>query len=166
MRVGIGYDIHRLIEGKKLMLGGVKIPCEKGAEAHSDGDVLIHAVIDAFLGAMGAEDIGMRFPDIDPEFKDASSMDLLKEVVGLMEKNRFKIINVDTVVIVESPKISEHKSAIKDRMALTLKIPASRINVKGKTSERIGPVGTGDAIESYAVVLLEEVVDIKMGAEK
>jgi 2-C-methyl-D-erythritol 2,4-cyclodiphosphate synthase len=154
IRSGIGYDIHRLGKGKGLFLGGVTVSSSLKAEAHSDGDVLIHSLIDSLLGAMGEPDIGELFPDSDPRLKGVSSSFLLEEVRSLMEKNDFEIINIDCVIIAETPKISNFKKEIRKNLARILGIPISAINIKGKTKEKLDSVGRGEAIEAYAVCMI------------
>jgi 2-C-methyl-D-erythritol 2,4-cyclodiphosphate synthase len=157
MKIGIGYDIHRLAEGRKMILGGVKMHHSKGPLGHSDGDVLIHAIGDAVLGALGVEDLGTRFPDTDPEHKDASSIDLLRDIVSEMKTSGYKVGNLDCVVIAEDPKISPHREEIIKLVASILGVDALSVNVKGKTSEKLGAIGNGEAIAAHAVVLLEEI---------
>ncbi|MEA3490074.1 MAG: 2-C-methyl-D-erythritol 2,4-cyclodiphosphate synthase [Candidatus Omnitrophota bacterium] len=156
MRIGIGYDIHRLAAGRTMVLGGVKVPCQKGPVGHSDGDVLLHAVGDAILGAMAKEDIGVMFPDTDPAFKGVSSRDLLREVAGLMENEGYVVNNLDCVVVGEEPKIAPYRDEIRKVISGILKAGEDVISVKGKTSEKMGPVGEGEAVAAYAVVLLEQ----------
>ena len=156
MRVGIGYDIHRLIEDRQMVLGGVEIPYPKGPEGHSDGDVLLHAICDAILGALGKGDIGMRFPDTDPAYKNISSRELLRDVADLMNAEGAGIRNLDCVVIAEEPKIGPYREEISRVIGDILKVSAENVNVKGKTSEKLGAVGEGKAIAAYVSVLLEE----------
>jgi 2-C-methyl-D-erythritol 2,4-cyclodiphosphate synthase len=155
MRIGIGYDLHRLAPGRKLMIGGVEIPFEKGLVGHSDADVLIHAITDAILGACGQRDIGQLFPDTDPQFKDIAGAAILDYVMTLVRDAGFAINNVDSVVIAEQPKIGPHKPAIRARLAELLNISVDDVNVKAKTAERTGEIGAGEAIAAYAVVLLK-----------
>jgi len=152
LRIGIGFDSHRLVEGRKLFIGGVEIPSEKGALGHSDGDALIHAIIDAILGASGQKDIGVLFPDTDDKYRGISSITLLEKVREIIE-NEFEIVNIDSVVKLERPKISEYIPKMKKKIAEALKIPEERINIKGKTGEKTGPVGEGKLIEAQAVCL-------------
>jgi len=156
MRVGIGYDIHRLAEGRKMVLGGVEIASDSGPQGHSDGDALLHAVCDAILGALAKDDIGVRFPDTDPKFKDADSSELLRDVAGLMDKEGFLIQNLDCVVVAERPRIATHREEIRRNISGILGCAAGAVSVKGKTSEGLGPVGEGKAIAASAVVLLKE----------
>jgi 2-C-methyl-D-erythritol 4-phosphate cytidylyltransferase/2-C-methyl-D-erythritol 2,4-cyclodiphosphate synthase len=153
-RVGVGYDLHRLIEGRPLVLGGVTVPTERGALGHSDADVICHAVTDAILGAVRAGDIGQHYPDSDPRWKGASSIALLEEVAGLVRGLGFAVANVDAVVILERPKIGPYRDAIQSRLANALGIDASRVSVKGKTNEGVDAVGRGEAIAAHAVALL------------
>lgn len=155
LRTGIGYDIHRLKAGDGLYVGGVKISGSLMAEAHSDGDVLVHSIIDALLGAMGQPDIGELFPDDDLRFKGIRSLRLLEKVREILAEERFEIINIDTVLIIEAPKISPYKSEIKKNISEVLRIPKSDFNVKAKSKEKIGAVGRGEALECYATVLLQ-----------
>ena len=156
MRIGIGYDIHRLVEGRKMVLGGMEIPFGKGPEGHSDGDALLHAVCDAILGALAKDDIGARFPDTDPKYKDISSSELLKDVARLASDEGFAVLNLDCVVVAEEPKIAPHRARITEKISGILGCPRGAVSVKGKTSEGLGPVGEGNAIEASAVVLLKE----------
>jgi 2-C-methyl-D-erythritol 4-phosphate cytidylyltransferase / 2-C-methyl-D-erythritol 2,4-cyclodiphosphate synthase len=156
-RVGVGYDLHRLVEGRPLILGGVDIPAERGALGHSDADVVCHSVTDAILGAARAGDIGQHYPDTDPRWKGASSIELLREVTALVRGRGFAVENVDVVVILERPKIGPHREAIQLRLAGALGIDASRVSVKGKTNEGVDAVGRGEAIAAHAVCLLAPV---------
>ncbi len=154
MRIGQGWDLHRLEPGRKLIIGGVDIPFDKGCIAHSDGDVLIHAIIDAVLGAAALGDIGSHFPDTSDEWKNADSMDLLKHTTELVSRKGYRIINLDTTVILEQPKLKPHISEIISNIAETAGIPAGDISVKAKTSEKVNAAGEGRAVEAIAVVLL------------
>lgn len=154
-RTGIGYDIHRLVEERKLFLGGVEIPYVKGLLGYSDGDVLIHAISDALLGAASLGDIGQHFPDNDPSFKGIESSKILKRSVDLISSKNFIVANVDTVVIAEEPKIYPFKERMAENIAAILGIDKSRVNIKATTSEGVGSIGRGDAISAYAVVTLE-----------
>jgi len=152
MAIGHGWDIHKLVAGRKFVLGGIEIPHPTGPLGHSDGDVLLHALIDALLGAAGQGDIGTHFPDTEPAFKDISSRKMLAKVLELL-KPRWKIVNIDVTVIAEAPKISPHRDAIRARVAeLT---GCSQVNIKAKTMEGLGPVGAREAIECHAVVELQ-----------
>jgi 2-C-methyl-D-erythritol 4-phosphate cytidylyltransferase / 2-C-methyl-D-erythritol 2,4-cyclodiphosphate synthase len=154
-RAGTGYDLHRLVEGRPLLLAGVRIPSASGALGHSDADVVCHAVTDAVLGAAGAGDIGRHYPDTDPEWKDASSIRLLAECVRKVRTLGFEVINVDVTVILEQPKIAPHVPEIQAALAVALGIDAGRVSVKGKTNEGVDAVGRGEAIAAHAVALLE-----------
>lgn len=155
MRVGIGYDIHRLAPGRRLVLGGVEIESPVGLEGHSDGDVLLHAVMDAILGAAALEDIGHHFPPSDVRFRDASSLLLLAEVISLVATHGMAVSNVDTVVVAESPVLAPHMPAMRARVAEALRVPPDRVSIKATTNERVGPEGRREAISAHAVVLLE-----------
>ncbi len=157
MRVGLGYDIHRLIEGRKLFLGGVEIPYIKGLEGYSDADVLLHAICDAILGAIGKEDIGIHFPNNDPKFKGISSLELLHKVAVLAEASGYKIINIDSTLILEEPKILPFKAKMKKTLASVLGIDEDRLNIKATTQEGVGAIGRGEAIAAYAVASVEEI---------
>ncbi len=152
MRIGFGYDNHRLIQGRKLVLGGIVIPSPVGEDAHSDGDVLIHAVIDAILGALSMGDIGEHFPPSDPKYKDISSVELLNEV---KKASNAKIINIDCLIVLEQVKLKDYKNVIKENLASLLDIEQSRVSVKAKTHEGVDSTGKGEAIEAYAAILLE-----------
>jgi 2-C-methyl-D-erythritol 2,4-cyclodiphosphate synthase len=156
IRIGIGYDIHRLKRGRRFLLGGVEIPFSKGEDGHSDGDVLAHAVCDALLGACALGDIGELFPPSDPEFKNADSMELLQVAYELVKKSGWKVINLDCVVICEKPKALPYRDIIGKSLADALEVPAENIFVKGKTAEGLGPVGSGKAVEAHVVCLLEK----------
>jgi 2-C-methyl-D-erythritol 2,4-cyclodiphosphate synthase len=153
-RIGIGYDIHRLVEGRKLVLGGVEIPFERGLLGHSDSDVLTHAICDALLGAAALGDIGTHFPDSDPRWKDASSLDFLGRVIELLVDQGYRIVNVDATVMVERPKLKPHIQAIRERLASLLQLEVDRVSVKAKTGEGLESVGRGEAIAAQAVALL------------
>ncbi len=156
MKIGMGYDIHRIAEGRRLILGGVEIPYLRGLEGHSDADVLLHAVCDAMLGAIGESDIGKHFPNTDPEYKNISSLLLLKRVWKLVSARRFKVSNIDTVLIAEEPKIEPFKERMKDNIRNALKISRDQVNIKATTSEGVGTIGRGEAMAAHAVVLLEK----------
>ncbi len=156
MRVGHGWDVHKLKEGRPFVLGGVTIPHLKGPVGHSDGDVLLHALTDALLGAAALGDIGTHFPDTDARWKGADSSRLLVLAAGLVLKAGFRPVNVDVTVLLQEPKLGPHREAIVSRVASLLGLGEDRVNVKAKTYEKLGPVGTGEAIECHAVVLLEE----------
>lgn len=154
IRVGIGYDIHRLTEGKRLVIGGVEIPSGFGFEAHSDGDILFHALTDALLGAAGYGDIGQLFPDSDPAYKDADSSVFLKEAVRIIGDMGYKIINVDSVIIIEKPKLLPYRDRIIQNTADVLGIDRGRVFVKAKTNEKLDSTGQMQAASCYAVALL------------
>jgi len=153
--IGQGFDIHKLKEGKKFIVGGIEIPYEKGIDAHSDGDVVIHAIIDAILGATGKGNIGLLFPDTDMKYKDIDSKILLKEVIDKIEKE-FKLINVDITIICEQPKLSPHVPKMQEILSKYLNIPVNRISIKPKTAEKFGDIGKGNAISSICSLLLKE----------
>jgi len=152
---GIGYDLHRLAAGRKLVLGGVEVPFEKGPVGHSDGDALAHAICDALLGAAGLGDIGTHFPDTDPKWKGAHSLRFLEHVRGLLAERRLRIMHLDAIVITERPKLGPHFAAMREALAQALGIEASRINLKAKTNEGVGAVGRGEAIAAQAIATLE-----------
>lgn len=156
MKIGIGYDVHRLVKGRDLILGGVKFDYEKGLLGHSDADVLIHAIMDAILGALALDDIGKLFPDTDPKYKDISSLKLLDHVVSIMEEKGYRIGNLDTVTICEMPKISTRRDEIKSLLAEHLKTDPTNVSIKASTSEGLAFTGEGLGIEARAVVILEE----------
>ena len=156
MRVGIGYDIHLLKKGRKLLLGGVRVPHSRGCVGHSDGDALIHAVVDALLGAAGLGDIGGHFSDKDARYKNADSRLFLRALRDLLKKKRLRIANVDAVLVAERPDLSVFKKRMNASIAAQLGVPVSRVNVKAKTNEGLGPVGKGEAIACYAVASLRE----------
>ena len=155
MRVGIGYDIHRLVEEKKLFLGGIEIPYVKGLISHTDGDVVMHAIADAILGALGLGDIGQYFPDSDPGYKNMPSGDILQRVARLLTEKNFVIGNIDTAIIAEEPKIYPFRDKMVENIANILGVDKSKINVKATTNEGVGSIGKGDAIAAYAVATLE-----------
>jgi 2-C-methyl-D-erythritol 2,4-cyclodiphosphate synthase len=154
-RSGLGWDSHRLAQGRKLILGGVEIPSELGFEGHSDADVLSHAITDAILGAAGLCDIGAHFPDTDPQWKDADSMQFLAHAGKLACDAGFALVNVDATVILEKPKLAEHRDEIRKNLAGALNLPPSSVNIKFKTAESVGPVGEGVSGEAQAIVLLQ-----------
>lgn len=153
-RTGIGYDIHRLVDERKLFIGGVEIPYIKGLLGHSDADVLLHAICDALLGACGESDIGELFPDTDPRYQNISSSKLLKIVADLIRKKNYEIVNIDSVVIAQEPKLSPFKKRIKENIAGILGVKEESVNIKAKTNEGLGEIGAKEAIVSYATVLL------------
>lgn len=155
-RIGIGYDIHRLVEERALFIGGVEIPYIKGLLGHSDADVLLHAICDALLGAMAEPDIGELFPDTDPQYHNVSSMDLLRMVAERVGRKGFCIANIDTVVVAQEPKLSPFKKQMQKKIAEALSLGEDRVAVKAKTSEGVGEIGKEEAICAYAVVLLNK----------
>ncbi|MGE5197311.1 MAG: 2-C-methyl-D-erythritol 2,4-cyclodiphosphate synthase [Deltaproteobacteria bacterium] len=155
-RIGIGYDIHSLAEGRKLVLGGVEIPYIKGLLGHSDADVLLHAVCDAILGACGLGDLGQLFPDTDPQYQGISSIELLKKVCLLAKEKSFLINNIDTVVIAQEPNLSPFKKKMQQTIAAALEISEEAVNVKAKTNNRLGDIGKGEAICAYAAVMINK----------
>ena len=156
MRIGHGYDVHRLVEGRDLILGGVKIDFELGLLGHSDADVLLHAVSDALLGAAGLGDIGKHFPDTDPQYKGADSRVLLRHVVKLVVEHGYRISNVDVTMIAQKPKLKDHIPQMVQNIAEDLQIPENRVNVKATTEEKLGFTGTMEGLRCHAVCLLEE----------
>jgi len=157
MRIGFGYDVHRLVAGRKLILGGVQIPNEKGLEGHSDADVLLHAICDGILGAMGEGDIGKHFPNADPRFRGIASLELLKSVSLMMAQRKWNVENLDTTVVAEQPMIGPYIPQMAEKIAGALEIPAWRVNIKATTSEGLGFIGERKGIVAYAVVLLKKV---------
>ena len=157
MRVGMGYDVHKLVEGRRLILGGVEIPYEKGLLGHSDADVLVHAIMDALLGAAALGDIGKHFPDTDPAYEGADSMRLLEEVRKLLDANNYVIGNVDATVIAQRPKLAPYIDAMRENIAARLQIDKNQVNVKATTEEGLGFTGQGQGISSQAICLLETI---------
>jgi 2-C-methyl-D-erythritol 2,4-cyclodiphosphate synthase len=155
MRIGQGFDAHALIAGRKLIIGGVEIPHDKGLAGHSDADVLIHALCDALLGAAALGDIGAHFPDSDARYKGIDSRRLLREVAALLARNRYRVVNVDATVIAQAPRMAPHIAAMRANLASDLGIEADTVSVKAKTTERLGFVGRGEGIAAEAVVLIE-----------
>jgi 2-C-methyl-D-erythritol 2,4-cyclodiphosphate synthase len=155
IRVGEGWDVHQLVEGRKLILGGIEIPYEKGLLGHSDADALLHAITDALFGAAGLGDIGRHFPDTEVRFKGADSGVLLSEAAARVRAAGWQIGNVDSTIIAQAPKMAPHIPAMRERIAALLGLPAEAVNVKAKTAEKLGPVGEGRSIEARAVVLLQ-----------
>lgn len=160
MRVGMGYDVHRLVEGRKLILGGVEIPYEKGLLGHSDADVLLHAVMDALLGAAALGDIGKHFPDNDERYKGISSVVLLRHVAALLEEKCFVIENIDATVIAQRPKLLPYMEQMKKNIAEALNLDPGRVNIKATTEEGLGFTGSGEGISSQAVCLLQPLMDV------
>lgn len=155
IKIGTGYDIHRLEKGRKLFLGGLEIDFPKGLVGHSDGDCLIHAIIDALLGAMGEEDIGQTFPDSDPKYKDIRSTELLIEIVNILKRRDFEILNIDSIIVAEAPKLAPHIPRMKEILVPILGIEGSDLGIKAKTQEGMGVLGQGKAIASWAQVLVK-----------
>ena len=155
MRIGSGYDVHRLTEGRKLILGGVGIPYAKGLLGHSDADVLVHAVMDALLGAAALGDIGQHFPDKDPAYQDISSITLLKKVAGLLRENGYQVGNIDATVIAQNPKLAPYREQMRQNIADALGISAGQVSVKATTEEGLGFTGTGEGISAQAVVMMQ-----------
>jgi 2-C-methyl-D-erythritol 2,4-cyclodiphosphate synthase len=155
MRVGIGHDTHRLVEGRRLVLGGVQIDHPRGLAGHSDADVVCHAVADALLGAAGLGDIGEHYPDTDPQWRELDSTRLLAEVVDRIDQTGWRAVNCDVIIHAQEPKLGAHKPVIRANLGRLLRVDPSRVNVKAKTGEHVGPIGRGEAIACHAVVLLE-----------
>ena len=160
MRIGTGYDVHRLIEGRKLILGGVEVPHSMGLMGHSDADVLVHAIMDALLGAAALGDIGKHFPDTDPAYKGISSMKLLEHVGRLLEENLFLIENIDATIIAQAPKMRPHIDTMRKNIADALGITIEQVNVKATTEEGLGFTGTGEGISSQAICLLTSPINL------
>lgn len=160
MRIGMGYDVHKLVEGRKLIIGGVEIPYEKGLLGHSDADVLLHAISDALLGAAALGDIGKHFPDTDPAYKGISSIVLLEHVGKLLEENCFFIENIDATIIAQAPKMRPHIDTMRENIAKALRISVEQVNVKATTEEGLGFTGTGEGISSQAICLLTSPVGV------
>ncbi|WP_333651036.1 2-C-methyl-D-erythritol 2,4-cyclodiphosphate synthase [Lacrimispora sp.] len=159
MRIGQGYDVHKLVEGRDLILGGVTIPYEKGLLGHSDADVLVHAVMDALLGAAALGDIGKHFPDTDPQYKGVSSIELLKQVGVLLEDSGYVIENIDATVIAQKPKLLPYRADMVKNIADALNLPEDKVNVKATTEEGLGFTGKGEGISSQAITLLTSIKD-------
>lgn len=155
IRIGLGYDLHRLEEGLPLILGGVRIPHTKGCIAHSDGDVLSHAITDAILGAAALGNIGQYFPDTDPKYQNSNSLDLLREAHSMLRDAGYTIVNIDTNIVLQQPKLNPHIDAIRASLAKTLELNIDRISVKAKTNEGVGPVGREEAVSTQAIVLIQ-----------
>jgi 2-C-methyl-D-erythritol 2,4-cyclodiphosphate synthase len=154
--MGLGWDVHRLTAGRPLILGGVTVASELGLEGHSDADILAHAITDAILGATALGDIGMHFPDTDPRWKGADSLVFLKHARQLAEERGFRLVNVDSTVILERPKLKDYRLPIRERLAETLGLDVERVSVKFKTAEKVGPVGEGKSAEAQAIVTVEK----------
>ena len=160
MRVGLGYDVHKLVEGRKLILGGVSIPYEKGLLGHSDADVIVHAIMDALLGAAALGDIGQHFPDTDPRYEGISSIELLKHVGKLLEENNFVIENIDSTIIAQRPKMMPHLPQMIKNVAEALGIDVNQVNIKATTEEGMGFTGSGEGISAQAICLLLPLMDL------
>jgi 2-C-methyl-D-erythritol 2,4-cyclodiphosphate synthase len=163
MRVGSGYDVHAFGPGDHVMLGGVRIPHEQGIRAHSDGDVLLHALCDALLGAMGLGDIGQHFPDTDPRWKGADSRVFLRHCAQLLKQHAWRVVNADVTVIAEAPRLGQHRESIRARIAEDVGSPVERINIKATTHEGLGALGRGEGIACQAIVLLARAGDGTQG---
>jgi 2-C-methyl-D-erythritol 2,4-cyclodiphosphate synthase len=157
MRVGLGYDVHRLTEGRRLVLGGVEIPSAQGLDGHSDADVVVHALSDALLGAAALGDIGQHFPPSDPSFKNVSSLYLLRQVVGMLTTEGYRVVNVDVMVIAERPTLAPYVNQIRSGLAHVLQVPEQSVSVKATTNEGLGPEGRREGISAQAVALLERI---------
>jgi 2-C-methyl-D-erythritol 2,4-cyclodiphosphate synthase len=155
IRVGIGFDLHAFADGDSLMLGGVRIPHERGVRAHSDGDVVIHALCDALLGAAGLGDIGMHFPDTDPQWRGVASAVLLERVLSMLVARGFELVNVDVTILAERPRIAPHREAMRRRLAELLELTPEVVNVKATTTEQLGLIGRGEGIAAQAIVLVD-----------
>lgn len=155
MKIGIGYDVHKLVEGRKLIIGGVNIPFEKGLLGHSDADVLVHAIMDSILGALGEGDIGKHFPDTDEQYKDISSLILLERVYNTMKELKYKVGNIDSIIVAERPKMVPYIDDMRKNIAGILNTDISNINIKATTTEKLGFEGKGEGIASYSVCLLK-----------
>jgi 2-C-methyl-D-erythritol 2,4-cyclodiphosphate synthase len=157
LRIGEGWDTHALVPGRRLVIGGVEIPYERGLLGHSDADVLLHAITDAVIGAAGLGDIGTHFPDTDERFRGADSVVLLQEAARRVREAGWTLVNVDSTVVAQAPKLAPHIGGMRERIAAALALEAAQVNVKAKTAEKLGPVGMGQSIEARAVVLLQRV---------
>ncbi len=161
MRIGFGYDVHQLVTDRKLILGGIHIPFEKGLLGHSDADVLVHAIMDSILGALALGDIGKHFPDTDDKYKDISSIYLLSHVAGLMKEHDYTIGNIDAVIVAQRPKLAPYIDAMREKIADTLSTSIDNINIKATTTEWLGFEGREEGISAYSVCLLEKIIDKK-----
>ena len=162
MRIGMGYDVHKLVEDRKLIMGGVDIPYEKGLLGHSDADVLVHAIMDALLGAAALGDIGKHFPDTDPQYKGISSIELLKHVGNLLDENLYIVENIDATIIAQRPKMRPYIDQMRQNIADALKIDVDQVNVKATTEEGLGFTGSGEGISSQAICLLEKMTNFSV----
>ncbi len=156
MRIGIGWDVHKLVRGRKLILGGVNVPFKKGLAGYSDADVLVHAVIDSILGAAAAGDIGSHFPTGNPKYKDISSIKLLEKVAGIIKRKKYRVVNIDSTVIAQEPRLTPYTDIMAASIAEALELPPSSVNVKSKTEDKLGYIGQGKAISAQAVCLLQK----------
>jgi 2-C-methyl-D-erythritol 2,4-cyclodiphosphate synthase len=156
-RTGLGWDTHRLVQGRPLILGGVKVEAPFGCEGHSDADVLAHAITDAMLGAGALGDIGQHFPDNDPQWKGASSLQFLVHTRNLLRQHGYELVNVDSIVVLERPKLKDYRFHIREKLAATLDLPVDHVSVKFKTAERLGPIGEGKSAEAQAVVTIRKI---------
>lgn len=163
-RIGHGYDIHRLVEGDGIMVGGVKIPCDKKAEAHSDGDVVLHALTDALLGTLGLGDIGQHFPPSDPQWKNANSSQFVEFAIDKLKERGGEVVNADLTVVLEAPKLGAHRDKIVDTVAKLLGVAPSQVNLKATTNEGLGPVGKGEGAAAWAVILISHAARAKPDA--
>jgi len=157
LRIGIGFDTHRLVQSRPLILGGVTIPCDRGSDGHSDGDALTHAVCDAILGALAEGDLGVHFPDTEAQWQDADSLELLSRVVWLAHERGFAIENVDANVMLERPRLRTHIDAMRENLAKSMSVDIGGVSVKAKTGEGLDAVGCGDAVTAQAIVLLKQI---------
>jgi 2-C-methyl-D-erythritol 2,4-cyclodiphosphate synthase len=157
VRIGFGYDLHPLVKGRPLILGGIEIPFEKGLDGHSDADVLCHSIADALLGAASMGDIGEHFPDTDIRYKGASSIELLRQVVEMVRKANYRIVNVDSTIVAEAPRLSPHKKEMIEMIAKALDLNRGNVSVKATTHEGFGPAGRGEVIASYTVAAIDEI---------
>jgi len=164
LRIGSGYDVHRLVSGRKLTIGGVTIPFERGLKGHSDADVLVHAVCDAVLGAAGLGDIGRHFPDSDPAYKDISSLILLKRCANMMEEQGYSIENIDCTIFAQAPKLEPYKEEMEHKIAAAIEISSESVNVKATTTEGLGFEGKGEGIAAHAVVLIAKISSLKLNS--
>ena len=164
MRVGFGFDVHAFGPGDHVMLGGVRIPHDRGVVAHSDGDVVLHALCDAILGALGLGDIGQHFPDTDPRWRGADSRTFLRHCGSLLQERRLRVVNADVTVLAEAPRLGSHRAGMRERIAADLHVDADRVNVKATTCEGLGAIGRGEGLACQAVVVLEEAEEGRGGS--
>ncbi|MBF0302765.1 MAG: 2-C-methyl-D-erythritol 2,4-cyclodiphosphate synthase [Desulfamplus sp.] len=163
-RIGSGYDVHRLVSERSLIIGGILIPFDKGLQGHSDADVLLHAICDALLGAAGLGDIGRHFPDYDPAYKNISSMILLKQCANMVEERGYSIVNIDCTIIAQAPKLEQYKKEMEHKIAAAIEISSESVNVKATTTEGLGFEGKGDGIAAHAVVLITQISSFKQNS--